>query len=63
MYNASLPIRPRDNGDDRKKQKEKLQVCENNWVRKIAGVKRIDKRRMVKLKVEDGVRESLRRSL
>ena len=23
-------------------QQEKLQVCENNWVRRIAGVKRID---------------------
>ena len=28
------------------KQQEKLQVCENNWVRRIAGVKGIDKGRM-----------------
>ena len=28
------------------KQQEKLQVCENNWVRRIAGVKRINKRIM-----------------
>ena len=27
------------------KQQERLQVCENNWVRRIEGVKRIDKRK------------------
>ena len=37
------------------KQHEKLQVCENNWVRRIVGVKRIDKRRMEELREEVGV--------
>ena len=41
------------------KQQEKLQVCENNRGRRIAGVKRIDKRRMEELREEVGVRESL----
>ena len=45
------------------KQQEKLQVCENNWVRRIAGVKRIDKRRMEELREEVGVKESLTRKL
>ena len=29
-------------------KQQRLQVCENNWVRKIARVTRADKRRMVK---------------
>ena len=36
------------------KQQERLQVCEINWVRRIAGVKRIDKRRMEELREEVG---------
>ena len=28
------------------KQQQRLQVCKNNWVRRIAGVKRVDRRRM-----------------
>ena len=28
---------------------QRLQVCENNWVRKIASVTRADRRRMVEL--------------
>ena len=28
------------------RQQQRLQVCENNWVRRIAGVKRVDGRRM-----------------
>ena len=39
------------------KQQERLQVCENNWVRRIAGVKRIDKLRMEELREEVGERE------
>ena len=39
-------------------QQEKVQVCTNNWVRWIVGVKRIDKRRMEELREEVGVRES-----
>ena len=33
----------------------RLQVCENNWVRKIASVTRADRRRMVELREETGV--------
>ena len=40
------------------KQQERLHVCENNWVRRIADVKRIDNRRMEGLREEVGVRES-----
>ena len=30
----------------------KLQVCENNWIRKIAGVRRVERRRMEDLREE-----------
>ena len=40
------------------KQQERLQVCENNWVRKIARGKGIDKRRTAELREEFGVKES-----
>ena len=40
-------------------QQQRLQVCENNWVRKIAGAKRVDRRRMVELREETGVQRSL----
>ena len=33
---------------ERQQQTLRLQVCENNWVRKIARVTRADRRRMVK---------------
>ena len=39
------------------KQQEKLYVCGINWVRRIVGVKRIDKQRMEELREEVGVRE------
>ena len=42
------------------KQQERLQVCGNNWVRRTAAVKRIDKRRMEELREEVGGRESHR---
>ena len=42
---------------------EKLQVCENNWIRRIMGVKRVDKRRMDELRMEVGVIESFKRKL
>ena len=45
------------------KQQERLQVCENNWVRRIVGVKRIDKRRMEEMREEVGMKESLTRNL
>ena len=41
-------------------QQQRLQVCENNWVRKIARVTRADRRRMVELREETGVQRSLR---
>ena len=40
-------------------QQQRLQVCEDNWVRKIAGVKRADRRRMVELREDIGVQRSL----
>ena len=45
------------------KQQMKLHVCENSWVRRIAGVKRIVKRRMEELREEVGVKESFTRKL
>ena len=38
------------------KQQEKV-LCENNWVRRTAGVKRINKQRMEEPREEGGVRE------
>ena len=40
-------------------QPQRLQECENNWVRKIARVTRAVKRRMVELREETGVQRSL----
>ena len=45
------------------KKQEKLQVCDNNLVKRMAGVKKIDKRRMEELREEVGVKESLTRKL
>ena len=39
-------------------QQQRLQVCENNWVRKIARLTRADMRRMVELRGETGVQIS-----
>ena len=33
-------------------QQHKLQVCENNWIRGIAGVKRVERRSMKALREE-----------
>ena len=41
------------------RQQHRLQVCENNWVRKIARVARADRRRMVESREETGVQRSL----
>ena len=38
---------------------QRLQVCDNNWVRNIARVTRSDRRRMVELREEMGVQRSL----
>ena len=40
-------------------QQQRLQVCENIWVRKIERVTRADRRRMVELMEEAGVQRSL----
>ena len=34
----------------------KLQVCENNWTRRIAGVRRVDRRRMKDMREEVGTK-------
>ena len=39
------------------KHQHRLQVCENNWVRRIAGVKRVDRRRMDELREEVGTQK------
>ena len=41
------------------RQQQRLQVCENNWVRKIARVTRADRRRMVELREGTGAQRSL----
>ena len=40
------------------KQQEKLQVCENNWIRGTVRVKRANKRRIDGLRVEGGMKDS-----
>ena len=40
-------------------QQQRLNMCENNWVRKLARVTRADMRRMVELREEAGVQRSL----
>jgi len=44
-----------------KKQQVKVQVCENNWIRRIVGVKRADKRRMDELGMQVGMKESFKK--
>ena len=41
------------------KHQHRLQVCENNWMRRIAGVKRVDRRRMDQLREEVGIQKCL----
>ena len=43
------------------KQQEKVHVCENNWMRRIVGVKRVGKRRLDELRVEVGVKDQMPR--
>ena len=38
----------------------KLQVCENNWIRRIAGVRRVERRRMKDLLEEVGTSDARR---
>ena len=60
LCHTSLPVR---NGTETlaltELQQQRLQVCENNWVRKIARVTRADRRIMVEFIEETGVRRSL----
>ena len=37
----------------------KLHVCENNWIRKIAGIKIVERRRMKDLREEVGTKACL----
>ena len=57
--NAGLPLRPGDDLALTEKQQQRLQVCQKNWVSRIAGVKRVDRRRMDDLREEIGVQMSL----
>ena len=41
----------------------KVQICENNLVRRIVGVNRADKTRMNELRVAIGVKESCKKKL
>ena len=62
VRNTSLPIRPETMAMTEEHQ-EKLQVCENNWARRFAGVKRIDKRIIEELREDIGVKGILTRRL
>ena len=52
---------PRDVYPNREQQK--VRVCENDWFRRIVGVKRADKRRIGELRVEFGVKETFKKKL
>ena len=41
------------------RQHQSLQVFENNWVRRIAGLKRVERRRMDELREDIGAQMSL----
>ena len=41
------------------KNQHRLQVCENHWLRRIAGVKRVNRRRMDELRKEVGIQKCL----
>ena len=45
------------------KQQENVQVCQNNTVRRLVGVKGADKRRMDKLTMEVRVKDSFKKKL
>ena len=44
-------------------KQQKVQVCENNWIRRIVGVKTVDKRRMDEMRVEVEVKRSCKKKL
>ena len=37
----------------------KLQVCENNWIRRLSGVRRVERRRMKDLREEVGTKDCI----
>jgi len=53
VCNVSLPSRSGNHGTNTDKQ-QRLQVCKNSCVRRIAGIKRVDWRRMDELREEIG---------
>ena len=44
-------------------RQQKVQVCENNWIRRIVAVNRVDKGRIDELTEEVGVKESFKKKL
>ena len=59
LCDTGMPVRNGNIDNDRTTLQQRLQVCDNNWVRKIAREKRADRRRMVKLREESGMQRSL----
>ena len=45
------------------KHQEKVPICENNWIRRMVGVKREGRRRKDELRVEVGEKESFKKKL
>ena len=39
--------------------KHKLQLCENNWIRRIAGVRRVERRRMEHMREEIRIKDCI----
>ena len=42
-----------------KEQQGRLQVCENNWLRRLCGVKLVEKRRLSELRTEVGMKRTV----
>ena len=42
-----------------KEQHKKLQVCENNWLRRLCGVKLVERRRLSEMRTEVGMRRTV----
>ena len=57
VCNTGLPLWFGDGGTVR--QQQRLRVCENNWVRRIVKVKRVNRMRMDELREKIGVQMSL----
>ena len=59
LCHTGMPVRNGNRMALTELQQQRLQVCENNWVRQIARVTRADRRRMAELWEETGVQRSL----